>query len=559
MDTLRSSPSWASHGAGRLHYAALLAIIVTLYVVAAKLGLSIAFVHPSATPVWPPTGIALATLLVLGLRFWPAILAGALLANVGITGWSLTTLSIALGNTLEGVVGAYLVVRFAGGRRAFERAGDVFRFVAVASLASTAVSATTGVTSLVLGGFTDWSNYGPIWLTWWLGDMGGDLVVAPPLLLWASPPHHDWRWRRSFEGVALFGSLALVAGVVFSGRVLPGARPLAFLCIPFLMWAAFRFGGRAAATAMLLLGGIATWGTLQATGPFSVDGANESLLLLQAFLGVCAVMALALAALVAEGQSAQLLMEERVQERTHELREALRRLQDAQDALVRHERLALLGELASGVSHEIRNPLGVMSNAVYYLDQVLRDAPGKVREYLDLLRGQITLSERIVSNLLDLAKVRPSRCEPVDLREVVRNQLQRLGGLDGFDLRLEVPADLPRVLADEVQVGQIVLNLLTNAVQAMGQGGTLVVRAGCDTSRQARLEVADSGPGIPPDQHEKIFEPLFSTKARGMGLGLPVSRALARANAGEVTVTSRAGEGATFTLILPIAQHTGTP
>jgi signal transduction histidine kinase len=541
-------------------YPALLAGIAALYVAAAKLGLSMAFVNPSATPVWPPAGIALAALLIFGLRAWPAIFAGALLANLGITGWKLTTLCIAAGNTLEAVVGAYLVDRFAGGRRTFERAGTVFRFVALAALASTVLSATTGVTSLVLGGFADWSRYGPIWVTWWLGDVGGDLVVAPPLVLWASGPYHPWKWRRSLEGVALFGSLALVAVLVFSGRILPNARPLAFACIPFLIWAAFRFGRRTAATAMLVLGGIATWGTLRAAGPFSVVGANESMLLLQAFLGVCTVITLTLAALVAEGQAAQLLLEERVAQRTHELREAMRRLQDAQDALVRHERLALLGELASGVSHELRNPLGVMSNAVYYLGQVLRDAPHKVREYLDLLRGQITLSERIVSNLLDLARVRASRSEPVDLREVVQNQLQRLGGLNGIAVRLEVPADLRPVLADEVQVGQIVLNLLTNAVQAMGEaGGTLSIRAGSDTPQRVRLEVADSGPGIPPDHHEKIFEPLFSTKARGMGLGLPVSRTLARANAGDVTVTSRAGEGATFTLILPIAQPPGIP
>src|SRR5262249_54818262 len=127
------------------------------------------------------------------------------------------------------------------------------------------------------------------------------------------------------------------------------------------------------------------------------------------------------------------------------------------------------------------------------------------------------------------------------------------GDLDGFAVRLEVPDDLPPVLADEVQVGQIVLNLLTNAVQAMGEaGGTLVIRAVHDSPLEARLEGADSGPGIPPDDHEKIFEPLYTTKARGMGLGLPVSRTLARANAGDVTVTSRAGEGATFALVLPI-------
>src|SRR5712692_2026573 len=158
--------------------------LAAVYVLAGKLGLLLAFVHASATAVWPQTGIALAAFLLLGYRVWPGILLGAFLANVTTEGTIATSLGIAVGNTLEGFVGAYLVNRFAGGRHVFDRPQDVLRFAVLAGMVSTAVSATIGVTSLALGGVARWTDYGPIWLTWWMGDAGGALVVAPLLILW---------------------------------------------------------------------------------------------------------------------------------------------------------------------------------------------------------------------------------------------------------------------------------------------------------------------------------------------------------------------------------------
>src|SRR5216117_3671214 len=156
------------------------------YFVAGKLGLSLAFVNASASAVWPPTGIALAATLLLGYRVWPAILLGAFLVNATTAGSVWTSLAIASGNTLEGLVGAWLVTRFANGRNAFSRAPDIFAFAALAGFLSTTVSATIGVTSLSLGGYASWDRFGAIWLTWWLGDVAGALVVAPVLILWGT-------------------------------------------------------------------------------------------------------------------------------------------------------------------------------------------------------------------------------------------------------------------------------------------------------------------------------------------------------------------------------------
>jgi two-component system, NtrC family, sensor histidine kinase HydH len=148
--------------------------------------------------------------------------------------------------------------------------------------------------------------------------------------------------------------------------------------------------------------------------------------------------------------------------------------------------------------------------------------------------------------------VKPPQRQPVTLSAVVERQIERVGALGQVEVRRDIPEHLPPALADEVQVGQVVLNLLTNAVQSIGDdAGTIDIRARANESGQLHLEVLDSGKGISPENLDRIFEPLFTTKARGMGLGLAVSRALAIANGGDITVESREGEGAKFTLTLP--------
>jgi signal transduction histidine kinase len=245
-------------------------------------------------------------------------------------------------------------------------------------------------------------------------------------------------------------------------------------------------------------------------------------------------------------------LESLVAERTDRLEVALGDLEIAQQELVKKERLAMLGQLASAVGHELRNPLGVMTNALYVIEQCSPDAPPMVREYVDLIRGQISASERIVGDLLDTARVRAPVPESVDLREVVDAQLRHLGPLGEVVVDVQLPAYLQRVRMDPLQLSQIIFNLMTNAVQAMPDGGRLTVAAQADeAAARVKLSVSDSGAGIAPDVVERIFEPLFTTKARGLGLGLWVSQNLANANGAVLEAASRSGEGATFTIDMP--------
>jgi PAS domain S-box-containing protein len=279
----------------------------TVYVAAGKLGLDFASIHASASPVWPPTGIALAAFLFLGREVWPAIFLGAFLVNVTTAGSIPSSVGIAVGNTLEGIVGAALIERYAGGRHVFDRARDIFKFVALAAFASTTVSATIGVTSLTLGGHARWADFGAIWLTWWLGDASGALVFAPPIFMLAGDRELARLRQRPVEAALVLAAVVAVGFVVFGGVLPPGMRnyPVAFVCLPGLLWAAFRFGPREAAALIVVLTCIAVAGTLRGFGPFVVGDANTSLLILQAFMGTTALTVLPVAALVWERQRAQ--------------------------------------------------------------------------------------------------------------------------------------------------------------------------------------------------------------------------------------------------------------
>src|SRR5262245_40843276 len=186
--------------------------LTALYFVAAKIGLRLALQHPSASPVWPSTGIALAAMLLLGPRLAPAIFVGAFVANVTTAGNVATSLGIAAGNTLECVLGAHLVHRFAGGPDAFDRSATLFRFVLLAALLCTALSATIGVGSLWVGGFALRAELPRVWLTWWLGDAVGAILLTPLLVLWVDRPRAPARTRlRSLEAVLLLIGLSLAS------------------------------------------------------------------------------------------------------------------------------------------------------------------------------------------------------------------------------------------------------------------------------------------------------------------------------------------------------------
>jgi diguanylate cyclase (GGDEF)-like protein len=273
-----------------------------VYFVAAKLGLKLAFLYPSASSVWPGTGIALAAMLLFGYRVWPAIFVAAFLANLTTAGSVATSLGIATGNTLEGLIGARFLNRCANGRNVFDRARDILKFAFLAATLSTVVSATIGVMSLSMGNFIQPKDFGRVWFIWWLGDTIGSILLTPLLVLWSINPSIRWNLSQIFERILFLSGFVLLNLIVFGGLTPLSLEnyPLEFLVVPFFIWAAFRFGQRETAVAIVVLAAIAIWGTLRGYGPFAMRTSEKSLLLLQSFMGVKAVMSLVLSAIVAE-------------------------------------------------------------------------------------------------------------------------------------------------------------------------------------------------------------------------------------------------------------------
>jgi integral membrane sensor domain MASE1 len=373
------------------------AALAGVYFVAAKAGLALASIHPSATAVWPPTGIALAAVLLLGHRVWPGIFLGAFLANLATSGAVAISTGIATGNTLEALAGAWLVNRFAAGRHAFDRTRDIFRFALLAGLGSTVVSALVGVASLWVGGAAHRAELGGIWLTWWLGDVGGALVVAPLLLLWSAPSVQPWTRLRVLEALGVLTSVALAGQTVF-GTALPLSTrnaPLSYMCLPPLVWAAYRLGARETATAAIVLSGFAIWGTIHGMGPFAAGTPNEALLLLQAFLSATTVMALVFAAVVDESR--------RVEQATR-----------------RAEALLSATRLANTVGHEISNALTVIMGQLELLvgpwesDPEARRRVSRILEGVDRIRETVSRMQRLTR--LEVADRAGELPELLDLR-----------------------------------------------------------------------------------------------------------------------------------------------
>jgi two-component sensor histidine kinase len=272
--------------------------IAITYLAVAKLSLALASVHPSATPIWPPTGFALAVVLLLGYRIWPAIFLAAFIANATTAGSTYTSVAIATGNTLESLVGAYLINRWSDGVGTFDTPTGVAKFALICFVPSTMISATLGVGSLSLSGYADWADFASIWMTWWMGDLAGALVITPVIVLWTTslPGRQEW-----LQSCAVFSAVIVVGVIAFSPLIeqTPSRGPLAFLAVLPLMWAALRCNQRDTATTALILACFAVWGTASNGGPFARSNLNDSFLLLLAFMISISVPSLALSADVA--------------------------------------------------------------------------------------------------------------------------------------------------------------------------------------------------------------------------------------------------------------------
>ncbi len=250
---------------------------------------------------------------------------------------------------------------------------------------------------------------------------------------------------------------------------------------------------------------------------------------------------------LSKSQTAMLYMVEDLNRQSKELKEA-------QEKLIRVERLSALGQLASSVAHELRNPLGVMKNVVYYFNMLELGRDNlEIRENLDILSQEIVNSDKIITDLLEFARVKAPNLRMEDINLIVKETLSRIKVPSNVEMITELDGALPQIMVDALQLQQVIYNMAMNAIQSMNDGGKLKITS---AARDGFIELSfnDTGCGIKSEDLTKIFDPLFSTKIKGTGLGLSVCLSLVEGHSGMIAVESEYGRGTTFTVKLPIGR-----
>lgn len=536
-------------------------LVAIVYFAGAELGLSLATLHQNVTPVWPPTGIAIAALLIFGSRVWPGVFIGALAANLALNLPIAADIGIASGNTLEAILAWYLLQRSKRWDGSFESVRDVMTFIVYAAVLAPLVSATIGSVSVCFGDPRQWSNFVWLWLTWWMGDGFGALIVSPLLLSWSL----SWKIDRADapEILALLVLLIIVVLIVFGGWF-PGpvkTYPLAYLCLPCLLWAALRFDQRIVTGSIVLMAAVAVWGAKHGYGPFIQAGSNITLLLLMSFVGTSALMTLLVAAVTVERRKAEeekwRLASELERRRADLLERESHARQQAEEAS------RLKEEFLATVSHELRTPL----NAVVGWSRLLRsgklDNDGRSHA-VEVIERNAAAQRQIVEDLLDVSRIVAGKLrintQPVDLLLVIHAAIDAVRpAAEAKEIKITTHVEAPDLIvkADVERLQQVFWNLLANAVKFTPHGGVIdVYLERSDSLAEVRIE--DSGPGVPPDFLPHIFERFSQAdgsstrKHGGLGLGLAIVRHLIELHGGTVSATNRDEKGgAILTVRLP--------
>ncbi len=505
-------------------------LIMFIYVGTGLMGLSLGAINKFATLVWLPSGLAVAALLLFGSRLWPAIFLGATLVNY-ITGAPLfVAICIGIGNTLEPLVCAGLL-RHWKVHTTFEELRDVLLLVLLAAPSSTLISATVGVSSLLLGGVIAWPVALASWSAWWIGDLISILILVPLLLTWQTLPQMTRSLSRLAELILLVLCVLAIGSFVFLGLFLPDhqGNPFTYLVLPPLVWAALRYGPRGATVASATFAGMAVMGTIWGNSPFFNSSLSEQLFFLQGFMVTTTATTLILAAVMAE-------------------RRALDQRKDT---------------FLSIASHELKTPITVLKLQASMLHRQLAKQGLQTSEApaLSSMEVQANKLTRLVEELLDVSKIQAGRLEyvweRVDLDALLREIVGSMQSIYPGHTILLHGAVQASLIADRDRLGQVFINLLSNAIKYSPNAQT--VEIDLDASPEtATIRVRDHGPGIPPELRDKIFERFYrisNSQQRtisGLGMGLYIVAEIVRRHRGTIVVDSTMGKGSTFTVTLPL-------
>jgi len=539
----------------RVGYLLRVILIFIAYFATARIGLTLNAVNGFATLVWAPSGIALAALLIFGYRYWPGVFLAAFLINF-VTGASLfVALAIGVGNTLEPLLGVYLLKQIGQFRRQLERVSDVISLLVLAALLSTAVSAMVGVSSLWLSGTVSAAAFASTWLAWWVGDMLGVLVAAPFILVWSTKKRTKLRPKQIAEAVIYATVLVGVSVIAFRGSQPLGIKPftLAYVIFPILIWIALRFGQAGSVTATLGASLVAIWGTVVSFHPSATNTLSHRLLLLQSFIGISAVTFMTMAAVVAErerNQRQQIEMAQRTASLTQQ-RSRLLVLNQAKD------------EFISLASHQLRTPA---TSVKQYIGMLLEGYAGRLtksqRKMLEVAYDSNERQLGVIDSILRVAQIDTGKIalkkEPVDLTKLVTEVLEgRASTIASRNQQVEFfPSNRNFVATiDKDKIKAALDNIIDNASKYSPPGKKLEVTLKRNKDTIA-ISVKDDGVGIVKKDAGKLFKKFsridnpLSVAANGTGLGLYWAKKVVDLHQGSISVKTTPNRGSTFTVKL---------
>lgn len=538
-------------------YALKILVVAIIYFFTSKMGLSFYALSGFVTLIWPPTGVALAVLLLYGVELWPGIALGTFAANFLISGSIPIAMGIAFGNTIESIVGVYVLRRFINFDYSLEHLRDSLGFIFVA-LSLPIISATMGILTLLAAGVLTSDMVGPAWITWWIGDVLGTLTVTPFLVCWLARPFF-WKSmsvRALSEWVLLFSVLIALNVMVFlTPYTQIGPFSTIYLIVIPFMWAAIRTGPPGITLSVFITSVISSWAAFLGHGTFSQPEVLTRVLSTEAFLAFITLIFLPFTSVVAEEKNVATILRHNIKR----LHEALQKISSEDNA--KNEFLAIL-------AHELRNPLAPVTTSLELLNIKIGELNRPdILKIVGTAESHMRTIARLLDDLLDISRISRKKFkiqkETVELQSIIhhaRETVEAFYASRTIELVVSVPKELLWISADAVRVEQILNNILYNAAKYTQAGGHVKLSVTHDKEHQeVVIVIKDDGIGIAPDMLKKIFEPFVqqnnssgSRVSAGLGIGLALTKRLVELHGGSIHAQSAGlGQGSEFTVTLP--------
>jgi signal transduction histidine kinase len=508
--------------------------IVIIYILLGRLGRAISFSNAVFSAAWPPTGFAVGSLVLFGLGMWPAIFCGAFFTLINVSFSVQCALGTAVGNSIEACAAAFLVRRFIPRRNPFSRAEDLFTFIGLAVVLAPMISATSGVIWTQMDRMYVGHSDMYIWFVWWLENMVGVLIVAPFVISVGLDFPPRWNLARCREGLVLSGLLILMAEIIFGGWFPSPVKdyPLEYLCIPFLVWAAFRFGAKGASGSILVLSLLAIYGTSRGFGPFYRSSVQESLHLLQVYIGTNGIMVLTLSAIVSERKQTE------------------RKLARSNAEL---ERFAYLA------SHDLQEPLRTVSSFCRLLERRYKGRLGAdADDYITLIVDSALRMHGMINSLLQYSRLgKGIHFGEVNCAAIVDRAMSNLKvSVEETGARVSY-GKLPTINSDASLLVLLFQNIIGNAIKFRRDAVPEVNIRARREHEEWLFTVGDNGIGIDPQYCEKVFK-LFQRAVSdprypGAGVGLAICRKIVEEHGGRIWMESKPGSGTKIFFTLPMS------